>query len=136
MCFMARFLGYEVWYNRGLKFKHLMTPARMNWRYLKRLYAGFGRMNIYTQAYRYVEINKKIPNYNLRLPFWLDTFIHKVRYLLRQYAKVAGKMNKEGDEDVLRFIAMKSEAKEIWMLKEGYLELYKTLYRYITGIKA
>ena len=130
LCFMARFLGYEVWYNRRLTFKHLMTTSRMNWKYMKKLYAGFGRMNIYIQAYRFIEANKKIPGLQLKLPLWLDTFIHKAKDVSNEYPSVAGKMNQEGDEEVLRFIAMKAEAREVWRLKENYLLLYERILSY------
>lgn len=136
LCFMARILGYEVWFDRNLKFKHLMTPGRMNWKYLQKLYAGFGRVNVYIGAYTFIETHNGIPRQNLRLPFWLDTFIHKAKAILEFYPKVRGKMNVEGDEDVLRFIAMKSEAREIWRLKKKYSELYINLSQMLQLIKA
>lgn len=134
LCFMARWLGYEVWYHRGLKFKHLMASGRMNWSYLKKLFYGFGRMNIYVHAYKYVEENNCVPDDNLRLPLWLDVFIHKCRYLFNYYPKVMCKFGKEGDAEVLRFIAMRAEAGEVWRLKGNYLELYKSIYKYKTQI--
>jgi len=131
LCYLVKYFGYEVWYNRDLKFKHLMTAPRLNWLYMKRLYEGNGRTNVYTFAYKYFEKHNNIPGENLRLPFWLDTFIHKVKYTVNYFPKVMWKMNKAGDEEVLRFIAMKAEAREIWTLKEKYSELYRTIYLYI-----
>jgi glycosyltransferase involved in cell wall biosynthesis len=134
LCYMAKHFGYEIWYHRGLKFDHLMSEGRMSWNYLKNLYRGFGRTNIYTQAYLYVERYHKVPGENLSLPFWLDAFIHKVRYIFNYYPKVMWKMNREGDEEVLRFIAMKAEAQEIWRLKGKYIELYKSIYSYLNSL--
>ena len=61
----------------------------------------------------------------IKLPWGsLDSFIHKVKYLLNYYPKVIWKMDKEGDEEVLKFIAMKAEVKEMWILKGKYAELF------------
>ena len=135
LCYMTRFFGYEVWYHRGLKFKHLMSAGRMQWGYLKKLYGGFGRMNIYIHAYKYVALNNKVPSDNLRFPLWFDTLLHKVRYILNYYPKVIWKINKEGDADALRFIAMQAEAKEIWSLKKNYIGVYQSIYKYLTDLK-
>ncbi len=131
-CYLARYFGKEVWYCRDLKFKHLMTTGRMNWDYLKKLYFGFGRTNIYMQAYQYVEANQGVPNQNLRLPFWLDTLIHRSKALLKFYPKVVGKMKEEGNEDVLRYYGMRGEVSELWRLKEKYSQLFETVYKNVT----
>lgn len=135
LCYMARYLGYEVWYHRGLRFKHLMPAGRMNWNYLKKLYGGFGRMNIYIHAYNYVALYNKVPEDNFRFPFWLDVMIHKIKYLLNYYPKVMWKMRKEGDDEVLRYLAMKAEVMEVWGLKQNYIEVYRSIYKYLNSIK-
>ncbi|MDB5282009.1 MAG: family 2 glycosyl transferase [Bacteroidota bacterium] len=135
LCYLAKYFGYEIWYSRDLKFKHLMTAPRLSWQYMKRLYAGSGTTNIYTFAYKFVIEHNRVPNQNLRLPFWLDTFIHRVKYIFSLRSKVKGKMEVEGDADVLRYIALKAEAREIWALKEKYSALYQTIYLYLNQIK-
>jgi glycosyltransferase involved in cell wall biosynthesis len=134
LCCLAKHFGFEVWYNRDLRLKHLMTRGRLNWNYMKQLYAGNGKTIVYTHAYKYVDLHNDVPLQNLRLPFWLDTFIHKLKYILNFYPKVLWKMNAIGDEDVLRFIAMKAEAKEIWRLKSDYLKIYQSIYNYINSL--
>jgi len=127
LCLMAHFFGYEVWFHRGLRFGHLMSEGRMNWKYMKRLYHGFGRSQAYIKVYKHIQEGKQIHNKNLRLPFWLDTFIHKAKYIVAFYPKVFGKMNEEGNPDVLRFHAMLGEASEIWKLKQKYSDLFDTV---------
>ena len=133
LCFFAMMLGLEVWYDRRLKFKHFMAANRMTWDYMKKLYAGFGKANIYMHAYNHIKAHNTVPDANLRLPFWLDSFIHKVREIFRFYPKVRKKFDTEGNSDVLRFIAMKAEAREIWKLKENYSDLFQHIYFYFNG---
>lgn len=128
-CYLARYFGKEVWYCRDLKFKHLMTTGRMSWDYLKKLHFGFGRTNIYTHAYKYVEANHQVPNQNLRLPFWLDTLIHRIKTLVKFYPSVFDKFNEEGNEGVLRYYGMLGEISELWRLKEKYSEVFETVYK-------
>lgn len=134
-CYLARYFGKEVWYSRDLKFKHLMTSSRMSWDYLKKLYFGFGRTNIYTHAYKYVEANHKVPNQKLRLPFWLDTLIHRIKVLIKFYPKVFGKLNEEGNEDVLRYCGMRGEISELWRLKEKYSQVFETVYKNVNLLR-
>ena len=136
LCRLTKYFGYEIWYSRNLKFKHFMPAKRMTWDYLKKLYAGHGKTNVYNRAYAYIETHNSIPGQNLKLPFWLDTFIHKARAIIKFSPKVRGKLNIEGNEDVLRFIAMKSEAGEIWRLKKNYSELYRNLYNILQSLNA
>ena len=127
LCYLAKYFGFEVWYHRELRLKHFMTRSRLNWDYMKRLYAGNGKTNVYIQAYKYMENNKEIPGQNLRLPLWLDTYIHKIKYVFISYPSVRRVMKQEGNANVLRFIAVKAEAREVWKLKEKYTKLFETI---------
>ena len=124
LCYLAKHFGFEVWYNRELRLRHFMTTARLNWNYLKRLYAGKGKTIVYTRTYQDMEWLGRMPNENLRLPFWLDTFLYKAKQVVKFYPKVWLKMDKPGDSEVLNYIVMKAEAIEIWNLKGRYSQLF------------
>lgn len=124
LCWVAQQLGYEIWYYRKLHFKHLMTKGRMKWGYIKKLYFGFGRANIYTQAYYHFNANKGLPNFDLRLPFWLDTYVHKLKVLLLFLPRVLFHFREVGNKDVLKFYGMRGELYELWNLKEKYNEVF------------
>ena len=127
LCYLAKYFGFEVWYYRELRLQHFMAKGRLTWNYLKRLYEGKGRTIVYTLAYQYVEIHGRVPTQNLRLPFWLDTFLYKAKQILKFYPEIRHKMNDEGDADVLLYIAMKAEAREIWNLKGRYSQLFNDI---------
>jgi glycosyltransferase involved in cell wall biosynthesis len=130
-CILTKHLGFDIWYSRELKFQHFMPKNRMNWEYLKKLYVGFGRTNIYTHAYKYVEVHGKGPSNNLRLPLWLDTYLHKRKELRKFASKVKGKFEEEGNEDVLRYFGMKGELSELWSLKKKYNQVFETIQKNI-----
>jgi glycosyltransferase involved in cell wall biosynthesis len=134
-CVLAKQLGFEIWYSRDLEFEHFMPNGRMNWEYLKKLHVGFGRTNIYTHAYKYVEVHGKGPSNTLRLPLWLDTYIHKLKELRKFYPKVKGKFNEEGNEEVLRYFGMKGELSELWSLKKKYDTIFVTIESNIKNLK-
>jgi hypothetical protein len=104
-----------------------MTAARLNWAYMKKLYEGNGICNVYMLAYKRMEREHKLPSGNLRLPFWLDTLLNKRRQLREQSKLVKFKMNEEGNAEVLRYIAMRAEIKEMWRIKQGYTDVFKTI---------
>ena len=136
LCYLAKYFGYEVWYNRELRLKHFMAKGRLNWSYLKRLYVGKGKTLVYTRAYQRMELSAEVPNQKLRLPFWLDTFIYKARQVLNSYRKVCFKMNDAGDKEVLKYIATRAEAMEIWNLKGRYSQLFYQIVAYQNAGKA
>ena len=76
-----------------------------------------------------------MPNQNLRLPFWLDTVIHRVKEMVKFYPKISGKMNEEGNEDVLRYCGMRGEISELWRLKEKYSQVFETVYANVNVLK-
>jgi glycosyltransferase involved in cell wall biosynthesis len=127
LCLVAGYLGYEVCVSRQLKFKHLMPPGRMNWDYLKKLYYGFGRSRVYVQAYKQMENRAEIPGLNLRLPLWLDKYLHRLKDLKYYLPRALFQQNEEGNDTVLKYFALKGELFELWSLKSQYAEVFKKI---------
>lgn len=124
LCIVSRILGYNVWYCKELRFKHIMTNSRMEWSYLKKLYFGFGRMNIYLHAYNHFNNNELPPNFDLRIPFWIDTLVYKIKMLIAKIPQVVFHIKEEGNKDVLRFWGICGEIYEIWKLKKEFKIVY------------
>jgi glycosyltransferase involved in cell wall biosynthesis len=127
LCYIVRYLGYEILYSPGLKFKHLMTDSRMNWAYLKKLYFGFGRSRVYIHAYDKLEDNSTIPGQNLRLPLWLEKYLYLLKELRKFLPGVLFRLNLEGDETVLKYQALKGELFELKNLKDDYVNVFKKI---------
>ncbi|HLP51909.1 MAG TPA: glycosyltransferase [Chitinophagales bacterium] len=121
---VAGYFGHKVAWAPVLTFKHLMTEGRMNWNYLKKLNFGFGRMRVYLHAYTYAEQNNTVPGKGLRLPLWADKYIHLAKQLLKYYPQILFKLNEEGNDEVLKFNALKGELFELRLLKDRYAQIF------------
>lgn len=127
LCYLTKYWGYTIAYYSSLEFKHLMTDTRMNWNYMKRLYYGFGRMRVYSNAYKLLETTNLIPGQDLRLPLWLDKYFHLLKELSYFLPQVIFKLNEEGNDTVLRYYALRGELKELRTLKGGYSVIFKKI---------
>ena len=125
LCLLANYLGYSVNYSAQLNFKHLMTEGRMKWDYLKKLHYGFGRSRVYTQAYKSLEHNNEIPGKNVRLPLWFDKYIHRLKELKYFLPYILFKLREEGNDDVLKYLALLGELHELWFLKSNYKKSFE-----------
>ncbi len=127
LCYVTKYVGYQIAYCRNLQFKHLMPDGRMNWNYMKRLYYGFGRMRVYTHAYKLLETTNRIPGQNLRLPLWLDKYLHLLKQLIYFLPQVILKLNEEGNDNVLRYYALRGELKELRTLQKDYSAVFEKI---------
>lgn len=127
LCFVTRMMGYKIAYCPALTFKHLMTAKRMTWNYLKELHFGFGKMRVYTHAYKAMETTDTIPGQTLRIPLWLDKYIYRFAELRKMYLSTFGKLNKEGNDSVLKYYALRGEMSELWELKGKYVHVFETI---------
>src|SRR5690606_30868677 len=50
-CYALRLLGYSIWYDERLYFKHYMTAGRLNLQYLSRLRKAMAYSNFVILAY-------------------------------------------------------------------------------------
>jgi glycosyltransferase involved in cell wall biosynthesis len=121
LCYLAKLLGYQVGYYRGLKFKHLMTRGRMNLDYLKRLHFGFGRTRVYLFAYKYCLENNSLPGGQLKYPYWLDRWI----YYFKQYMRNQFALRFATLEDQLVLAGLKGQMHELYQLKGDYLKVFQ-----------
>jgi glycosyltransferase involved in cell wall biosynthesis len=60
-CAAARLLGYRLYYDERLKFKHFIPDQRLSWDYLRRLRRALGASEAYTRLYGYV-LDKRLAN--------------------------------------------------------------------------
>jgi glycosyltransferase involved in cell wall biosynthesis len=53
-CYALQLLGYKIWYDERLSFKHFMTSGRLNFNYLSRLRKAMAYSNFVIHTYRCV----------------------------------------------------------------------------------
>jgi len=127
ICYVTKYLGYEIYYSNRLRFKHLMPEGRMNWQYLKQLHYGFGRSRLYLQAYKHMEAMNEIPGANLRYPFWFDKYIHQLKELISLIPNILFKLNEIGNDNVLKYHAMRGELYELRRLRSKYRKIFEEI---------
>lgn len=54
LCLALMLAGWKLWYEPRLRLKHYLPVHRLEWRYLKRMWAGFGRASVVLDIYRHV----------------------------------------------------------------------------------
>lgn len=42
ICYALRNDGWKIWYSPELRFRHFISPGRLNWNYVRKLFRGFG----------------------------------------------------------------------------------------------
>lgn len=103
ICYALRNQGWKIWYDSGLKFTHYITKERINWKYLRKLFRGFGEasagLDNYLRFYsnlRGIKKTSQIPG-NVRLE------LRKTISVLRKtrYEKLLNiNRRREGDTDI------------------------------------
>ncbi|MCB0397044.1 MAG: glycosyltransferase family 2 protein [Flavobacteriales bacterium] len=90
LCFAAKRLGFRIWYDPQLTFKHFISGDRLTWSYLKKMFDGFGRASIALDYYRDEKANranairqcKKFIGKNGRWRFYLPfSFLNNTDYI-------------------------------------------------------
>ncbi|MBN2349210.1 MAG: glycosyltransferase family 2 protein [Bacteroidales bacterium] len=122
-------IGYKLWYEPSLHFKHIMPKSRLNWKYLINLYKAFGKASLVTEIYTSELASTKpakriiYQNYLLNIFYTLYTLVKMFPPFL--YGIL---IKKEGDKHILHFYRMH------YLLKTK-LTNRKYFYRVVAEIK-
>lgn len=129
LCFAFRFAGWDLYYNNQISFRHLLPANRVNWKYLLRLFDGFGRTKPILDIYESALNNAPIPR-QTKLPFWLD----RVIYLSLTFASDIPLIMKswfcsmEGEKRLLLAKGKWGQISHIFTIRNDYIELYRRIY--------
>jgi glycosyltransferase involved in cell wall biosynthesis len=134
LCYLTKPMGYKVKYYRGLRFKHLMTSARMNQDYLKRLFYGNGRTGVYLIIYHYCIDNRAIPGQQLKYPYWLDRWLYDLKRYLIELSKYYSKSEEERLKSELSMLFLKGEMEELYRLKGDYVKIAQKILDFVNKI--
>jgi len=82
LCFAFLLTGYQIFYSPMLVLQHNIPKSRLEWKYLNRLYRGFGPMNLVVDFY------KKVYRYRLRgeqpgVQGWKSRLLIELKALLK-----------------------------------------------------
>ncbi|HRS53673.1 MAG TPA: glycosyltransferase [Bacteroidales bacterium] len=129
LCEIAKMMGYKLYYDDNMVFKHFMPKKRMKIDFLKRRFKGLGKSRLYLRAYRYCYLNDELPDKNLKIPFWKDVLTYRNRELLNYYPRIwFVKQTYKNLDFILKYQALKGEIAEIKRLKDNYIYIYKDIF--------
>lgn len=64
LCYALSIIGYDIWYDERLRFKHFITSKRLTWEYVERYVRESSRCFEVLASYKYISISKR------PLPLW------------------------------------------------------------------
>lgn len=127
LCYAFRLAGYDLLYNEQISFQHFLPKARVNWKYLRKLFHGFGMtkplMDIYISALN----GKPVPADNQRFPYWFN----RTWFLLTDVSKDAGVLvaslfsPSEGNPKLLTALAKLGQLKSTFLFRKQLLQLHQ-----------
>jgi glycosyltransferase involved in cell wall biosynthesis len=127
LCYAFRLAGYDLLYDKRISFNHFLPQGRVNWKYLRKLFFGFGMtktlMDIYSSAVK----NNPIPTDNQRFPHWFN----RTWFLLSELPKDAGVLltgllsNAEGNHRLLPALARLGQLETTIKFRHQLVDLHQ-----------
>ncbi|MBK9226764.1 MAG: glycosyltransferase [Ignavibacteria bacterium] len=96
ICYALRNDGWKIWYDSRLMFRHHIPPERLDWKYLRKLFRGFGQASAVLDVYlkkSSVKFKKQFKGKRPRSKtFELRKTLHELRKIrYKNYSHTTGK---------------------------------------------
>ncbi|MBL4585962.1 MAG: glycosyltransferase family 2 protein [Flavobacteriales bacterium] len=130
LCLAFRMAGYRLVHDPKLTFKHHLPSSRITWKYLRKLFLGFGMTKAGLDMYTTALADRPMPE-DTRFPFWFN----RASYLLITCLKKDTSLlllslffNLEGNRELLPALARWGHIKAIIGMRKNYLKCYSNVY--------
>ena len=103
ICYALRNEGWKIWYDHRLKFKHFISEKRLNWKYLRKLFRGFGQASPGLDHYAIIDTEKSKKGDFSGESYSIRKEINKTLKILRKtrYKKLLSyDIDRSGDSDI------------------------------------
>ncbi len=135
LCFALRSVGWRLWYEPRLRFKHLLPSGRLQWSYLRGLHRGFGAAEAVLDAYQFARkggITKRKGRFLQNA--CLRQMIIETKALLRFRGKLVRALYQplEGDPDALDIERLTGKIRELVRTRNAYEERLRMVERLAT----
>ena len=128
LCFALLLIGYQICYSPMLVLQHNIPKSRLEWKYLSRLYRGFGPMNLVMDYY------KKVYRYRLRgekpgVEGWKSRLLTELKALLKHPKNLMLTLiwKGEGQHNVLVAHQKLSSVLELIRIRDQYDTIQKKI---------
>jgi len=88
LCYALRLLGYKIWYDERLTFKHFITKKRLSWEYFLKLVSGANESAAINKAYRHALSADGFTREHPSRFFWIKESINTGKNILRNYRSI------------------------------------------------
>lgn len=103
LAYAFRLAGWRIWYDEMLTLQHYIPSQRFDWKYLVKIYKGFGNSHAIFDIYRLVLNNKPYQPKNFYKRLFRDYWIY---FKMRWQGKI---QNNEGSLDYLKYTLNKAK---------------------------
>lgn len=123
LCYQVGIVGYKIWYDQRLTFKHFIPKGRLEWEYLKKLHVGFSKSSIVLDLYKKVIKGEKVSHF-----FWIKQAFYFLGIYLKYWPKHYNVYKKgEGSIEEIHHENWKAQAKEYFRLNFKLKKYYESI---------
>ena len=130
ICYALRNEGWKIWYDHRLKFKHYISEKRLNWKYLRKLFRGFGQASPGLDHYAIIDPGKLKKGKLSAESYSIRKELHKTLDILRKtrYNKLLSyEKERLGDSDIPMIEYCLGRIEGLLKLKKTYNRGIRTL---------
>lgn len=127
LCYAFRIAGFDLLYDDRISFKHFLPAQRVTWKYLRKLFLGFGLTKTLMDIYVASVNDKPTPEENERFPFWLN----RSTFLFTEVQKDAGILflgllfKMEGNHKLLSSLAKLGQLRSTILFRHQLIGFYQ-----------
>ena len=126
ICYALRLLGWRIWYDDRLAFKHYLSANRLDWKYFLKLVQDGHRCIPYIDAYlRILNGNAKIRS--LRWHWLRECYAILILLLKRPVLLKTAVLNREVSQRVMEWRQLCGEWGGWWSVRHAYAEIYHSI---------
>lgn len=136
LCMAFRMAGAKLYYRSDISFKHELPNGRINWKYLRRLFDGFGMTKAGLDIYSACIKGYEKPT-DGRFPFWFNRAYFLFKNLIRDIPILIRSkfVLLEGNDELLIAIGKLGQLRAIIKMRRTYLSKYDKVYQLAEALK-
>ena len=132
LCYAFRIAGFDLLYDDRISFKHFLPAQRVTWKYIRKLFFGFGLTKTLMDIYVASLNDKPPPEENERFPFWFNRSTFLFTEILKDasilFFGVLFKM--EGNHKLLSSLAKLGQLRSTIGFRHQFIGFYKQVHEF------
>lgn len=134
LCFIARLLGYRIYFSNQLALQHNIPANRTSWQYLIKLIYGLGHSGILLMPYVYALQNKEVTGFEKIRTHWIWQLSSIYKEIFKDYLYFLFN-GLEKNRRHLGYYERKGRAKGLWSIKNKYRLIFNQVEQLVEKIE-